>query len=799
MKKINSAIKNTLISFYRTKTGQKLWKFGVTQIRRPFIKLAIQKALDQANLSPSNHNFSFCDGNLNLDKNSKHALVIFPFLGLNAVGNNIIEQCRKLKEVGYVVHGLNFSNFPEVSQDTCFDTFKTLACRDENFGKWNLHKELNLFERNKIDDWVTDELLDYIALLDKYFSIDLCICHYNFLSLALTALSQNTYKIIYTHDIFVGRNKKLFEVGLTHKDFYFSCSKEEEKKGLKRADLVLAIQEDEANYIKNELGISNVLAMPFIPEVGSKTPKEDKNSRNSIDNLTKKTCFVVGYFAGSHKPNKIAFDRFLKAFGSHSDIKIAIGGGISCFYANNPDSNIEVLGAVEDLKTFYSKCDVCVNPDTLVSGMKIKTIEAMVFDIPVVCTRAASTGLDSSEPLHLLENEENVAEEVLKLLRKGPDELERLKGVSSRIVSSLRRKYSFYTLFNEIYTESLKKKIPLVARSEIKKTKVSVILPCYKVEKYLAQAIASVSSQTLRDIEIITVDDCSPDNGRLIIEQFAQLDERIIPIFLPTNKGYGAAINEALKVAKGEYISIVEPDDWIAPNMLEELYKATDKGKQDIVKAGFFKHFVNRKTAEKNYFCDLKKDKGYQVIDIPSYSSELVLGESSIWSAIYKKSFLEKNNLSMLETPGASYQDVVWKFCTYSSTCNIRLIPGSFYHYRVQTQNSSSKSNSKPLVVFDNYAYIQKLIKNKGQWNVWRKLCIGHFYLDLVFHENRLSPKALCEFYEKGQEVIKSLQSEGLGIEQINYPASYEPYVLEYVLPVIKRIQSFSKAKEGAL
>lgn len=799
MKRVNLFVKKSLISFYRTKLGQKFWRYGVRQLQRPFFYQAIRKALAQSrDLSDIGIEPAFPIGRLSLDQQSKHALVIFPFLGANATSNNIKDQCEKLREVGFVVHGIIFSDHPEKCQDNCFDTFHVVNCRNENFGNWNVNKEANLFERNKIDDWMSDDLLNFVRYLDQYYSFELSICHYNFLSLALTALSKKAYKVIYTHDVFVRRNEKLLNIGLNEKDFYFSCSRGEERKGLKRADLVLAIQDKEANYIKNYLGITKVLTLPFIPK--KKYKKEPslagEKAHQRVSPKKDDNIFVLGYFGGTHGPNVLAFNRFLKALGYQKNIKILIGGGISSFYTSDPKSNIEVLGFVHNVNDFYERCDLCVNPDTLESGMKIKTIEAMIYGVPVVCTKVASLGLNSKEPLHLLENENNVADSVIKLVRKGRAELEKLKLAGDTVISNLERNYSAYAIFSGIYVEILKKAIPKIQRSEFAVPKVSVILPCYKVEKYLPQALASVCSQTLKEIEILAVDNGSPDNCGQIIKQFTKFDERIVPISIPVNKGYGGAINEGLKRAQGEYISIVEPDDWIAPEMLKTLYDSSNDGKENIVKAGFFKHFIGQETVEKNYFFDFKNSPGYQDILVKTDRPEIVLGESSIWSAIYKKSFLEQNCIKMAETPGASYQDLIWKFSTYSSAEHIRLVSKSFYHYRIQTQNSSSKSDNQPLIVFSNFERIRQELQQRRKWQEWRELCVAHLYLDLVFHEERLSSRTLPAFYEKGKMLLKEMDEIGMGIDNIHFPASVEPYVFNKVLPVIRRIKKFTKTEE---
>ena len=103
------------------------------------------------------------------------------------------------------------------------------------------------------------------------------------------------------------------------------------------------------------------------------------------------------------------------------------------------------------------------------------------------------------------------------------------------------------------------------------KPKISIIIPVYNVEKYLEQCLKSVINQTFKDIEIICINDGSTDNSLEILEAFQKQDERI-KIINKQNEGQGIARNEGLKVAKGEYISFIDPDDWVAQGMYEFLY-----------------------------------------------------------------------------------------------------------------------------------------------------------------------------------------------------------------------------------
>ena len=113
--------------------------------------------------------------------------------------------------------------------------------------------------------------------------------------------------------------------------------------------------------------------------------------------------------------------------------------------------------------------------------------------------------------------------------------------------------------------------------------KISIIIPVYNVEKYIRQALSSVVNQTLDDLEIIVVNDCSPDNSMLIVEEFARNDGRFVIINQEKNQGQGVARNCALDVARGEYIMFLDPDDWLELDACEKAYNQISTNQNEMV------------------------------------------------------------------------------------------------------------------------------------------------------------------------------------------------------------------------
>lgn len=310
---------------------------------------------------------------------------------------------------------------------------------------------------------------------------------------------------------------------------------------------------------------------------------------------------------------------------------------------------------------------------------------------------------------------------------------------------------------------------------------ISIILPCYNVEKYLKQCIESVLNQSYINLQIILINDGSTDNSKLIIDEYHHKDERIL-VYHQTNKGYGSAINKGLELATGDYIAIVETDDWIESEMIETLVQGIDHD-IDIVKGNFRKIYSNKQPHVMT-FCDLAKN---DVIH-GTKPIELMIYESSIWTAIYKRSFLIENNISMPETKGASYQDIVWKFMVYSCSKSIKLIDKPLYNYRVITPGSSSSNKNLVHAPFHNYNLIESFLKTNCLLKEYYDALCLHAIYDFVFHLNRLSKENFLEFKYLAFSFIDKIYSSKFDINTITLLSDYIPYFENHVLPTFYKL-----------
>ena len=197
--------------------------------------------------------------------------------------------------------------------------------------------------------------------------------------------------------------------------------------------------------------------------------------------------------------------------------------------------------------------------------------------------------------------------------------------------------------------------------------KVSIIIPTYNVEMYLAECMESVVNQTLRDIEIICINDGSTDGSLEILKSYAEKDDRIVLVD-KENGGYGIGMNIGLDKATGEYIGIVEPDDFVPLNMYGDLYEKAIENDLDFVKADFYRFKRDNETEDMelvyNHLSPNKED--YNIVFNPSETPEAIRYIMNTWSGIYKRSFIEEFHIRHNETPGASFQDNGFWFQTFA-------------------------------------------------------------------------------------------------------------------------------------
>jgi len=283
--------------------------------------------------------------------------------------------------------------------------------------------------------------------------------------------------------------------------------------------------------------------------------------------------------------------------------------------------------------------------------------------------------------------------------------------------------------------------------------KVSILVPIFNVEKYLRQCLDSVANQSLKDIEIICIDDGSTDSSLEIIQSYARKDPRFI-VITKKNSGYGDSMNKGLEKARGEYIGIVESDDWADIDMFESLYNIANKNKVDVVKSNFY-FYSGLGNSNKKFQLVNHVDTG-KVIN-PLETISVFFPQAAIWTGLYKKSFLNKNSIKFLPTPGASYQDTGFNFKVWASAKRAYLTNEAYLHYRIDNDNSSVKSKGKIFAVVDEMKDMYRFAKETKHFKQLKPILFQRKYEIYMWNYGRLTSGAAKEFIV---HVNKELQSD---------------------------------------
>lgn len=223
--------------------------------------------------------------------------------------------------------------------------------------------------------------------------------------------------------------------------------------------------------------------------------------------------------------------------------------------------------------------------------------------------------------------------------------------------------------------------------------KVSIIMPSLNVEQYIRECIESVLCQTLSDIEILCIDAGSIDGTWEAINEYASKDGRMKAIYSQV-RSYGYQVNLGITLAKGEYVAVVETDDYIHPEMYNYLYHISEETKADIIKADFdsFITYENGKTVFTKYKLFKGDEENYNKVIDPQKVEKLFVNDISIWKGIYRREFLLENNIQLHESNGAAFQDIgfLHQVLTYAKSAYYS--DKSFYRYRMDRDGSSIHS-----------------------------------------------------------------------------------------------------------
>ena len=246
---------------------------------------------------------------------------------------------------------------------------------------------------------------------------------------------------------------------------------------------------------------------------------------------------------------------------------------------------------------------------------------------------------------------------------------------------------------------------------------ISVIVPIHNTQIFITECIESILRQTYPHIEIICVDS-STDRTTSILRQMALMDKRIIHIE-DSNSSYGYKVNVGIKLAKGEYIAIVDADDYMEMGMLERLYSIASEHQADMVKSDNTCFYVeDGKNILDQYVANAYRPFFYgKVFSIEEHPEILCMSNPAIWTGLYRKKFLIENEIFLNESEGASYQDSGFAILTHMHAQRIFYLQESYYRYRIDNVDSSVKSQSKYWTVVEEADWIDEQVLKRNITN----------------------------------------------------------------------------------
>ena len=290
--------------------------------------------------------------------------------------------------------------------------------------------------------------------------------------------------------------------------------------------------------------------------------------------------------------------------------------------------------------------------------------------------------------------------------------------------------------------------------------KVSVVVPVYNVERYIARCISDLTRQTLRDIEIICVDDGSDDASGKLLDELAATDGRIRVIH-QANAGAGAARNAGLAVATGEYVFFFDPDDSCSRHMLKGMYRRAKRMEADIVIAGKCIYdaesgkLLNKYGFHRNIWTFKQPFSGQ---DMAEYA--FTLAKSVPWDKLFRRQFVEDNGLRFQNTRRSN--DVFFVNMALALAKRIALVPHAYYRYsRDRIGSLQSNKDKTPLVFLEAYTALEAGLRARGLFQTFARTYARTFWRSALFNLRRFREYANVEAcYGRVRSIMLRLQPE---------------------------------------
>ncbi|MFD7547611.1 CDP-glycerol glycerophosphotransferase family protein [Streptomyces sp. NPDC059578] len=280
--------------------------------------------------------------------------------------------------------------------------------------------------------------------------------------------------------------------------------------------------------------------------------------------------------------------------------------------------------------------------------------------------------------------------------------------------------------------------------------RLTLVVPVYKVQGYLAECLDSIVRQDYTDFEIVAVDDCSPDASGAILDDYASRDDRIRVIHLTENVGLGRARNAGLAEARGDYILFLDSDDSLDPGSLSAIAHRLDATNEpDILVYDYVRTYWNGETRP-NQRAGVLRDEGTDAVPLQDRPELLDLLQV-VWNKAYRRDFVERLGLTF---PHGYYEDVPWAFCSMIAAERIAVLDRVCVRYRQRREGGSITGtvSRKHFDVFEQYDRVFAFLDARPELDRLRprlfRRMVDHF-LNVLDKPGRLPRNARAEFFHR--------------------------------------------------
>ncbi|MBT2472462.1 bifunctional glycosyltransferase family 2 protein/CDP-glycerol:glycerophosphate glycerophosphotransferase [Streptomyces sp. ISL-66] len=292
-------------------------------------------------------------------------------------------------------------------------------------------------------------------------------------------------------------------------------------------------------------------------------------------------------------------------------------------------------------------------------------------------------------------------------------------------------------------------------------TRFSVIVPAYKVQAFLQESLDSVLTQSYPDLELIAVDDASPDACGSIIDDYAARDPRVTAVHLAHNLGLGPARNAGLARATGDYLIFLDGDDTLAPGALQAItdrLKAT--GSPDVLVYDYARTFWTGELVRNRLSQRLREDgpASFRLADRPALLGMLMV----VWNKAYRREYAEREGLSF---PPGFYEDTPWTYPALLAAQSVAVLDRVCVHYRQRRTGSILTTTSRRhLDVFDQYDRVFGYLATRPELERWRPVVhrrMAEHFCALYADPRRLPRAARAEFFARASALLRRYRVPG--------------------------------------